>query len=166
MVEREREECQIIPFNFYFFGCFIVLKIMWKIEIIDDSSERIVKSLSAHFLVITSTFQKSATQVPIILGPRDLLSTFSSSGNTMISWSFCILWIDEDPGVRVSPLIHLLLQLFTRRSGFRGLPWWSSGWDSMIPLQGAWVWSLVGELRSHMLCGVAKKKKSGFKSNL
>ena len=27
------------------------------------------------------------------------------------------------------------------------------------PLQRAWVRSLVGELRSHMLCGVAKKKK-------
>ena len=26
-------------------------------------------------------------------------------------------------------------------------------------MQGARVWSLVGELRSHMLCGAAKKKK-------
>ena len=25
-------------------------------------------------------------------------------------------------------------------------------------MQGAWVWSLVGELRSHMPCGMAKKK--------
>ena len=38
-----------------------------------------------------------------------------------------------------------------------GLPWWSSG--SLLPLQGAWVQSLVGKLRSHMLSGVAKKVK-------
>ena len=50
-----------------------IKKIMWKIEIIDDSSERIVKKF-AHFLVIRSTFQKSATQVPVILGPRDYLA--------------------------------------------------------------------------------------------
>ena len=29
--------------------------------------------------------------------------------------------------------------------------------DATLPLQGAWVWSPVGELRSHMLCRVAKK---------
>ena len=40
----------------------------------------------------------------------------------------------------------------------RGLPWPSSGSDSALPLQGARVRSLVGELRSHMLCSMAKKK--------
>ena len=39
-----------------------------------------------------------------------------------------------------------------------GLPWRSTGWGSALPLQGVWVRSLVGELRSHMLRGVAKKK--------
>ena len=34
---------------------------------------------------------------------------------------------------------------------FLGLPWWSSGEDSALPVQQAWVQSLVGELRSHML---------------
>lgn len=29
-----------------------------------------------------------------------------------------------------------------------------------LPFQGAWVQSLVGKLRSHMLHGVAKKKKT------
>ena len=29
----------------------------------------------------------------------------------------------------------------------------------VLPLQGAWVQYLVGELRSHMLCCMAKKKK-------
>ena len=31
-----------------------------------------------------------------------------------------------------------------------GLLWWPSGRDSMLPMQGAWVRSLVRELRSHM----------------
>ena len=30
-----------------------------------------------------------------------------------------------------------------------GLPWWSSGWDTTLPLQGAWVRSPVGELGFH-----------------
>ena len=29
-----------------------------------------------------------------------------------------------------------------------GLPWWSSGQDSALPMQGTWVQSLVRELRS------------------
>ena len=43
-----------------------------------------------------------------------------------------------------------------------GLPWWSSDYDSMqFPPQGAWVWSLVEELRSCLLhCMVKKKKKT------
>ena len=38
-----------------------------------------------------------------------------------------------------------------------GIPWWPSGQDSALPLQGAQVRSMVGELRSHVLCSVAKK---------
>ena len=38
-----------------------------------------------------------------------------------------------------------------------GLSWWSSGLRPELPLQGAWDRILVGELRSLMLCGVAKK---------
>ena len=34
---------------------------------------------------------------------------------------------------------------------------------TLLPVQGAWVRSLVEELRSHMLCGVAKKKKESNK---
>ena len=40
-----------------------------------------------------------------------------------------------------------------------GLPSWSSVQDSMLPPQGAWVRSLVRELRSHMLHGTARKKE-------
>ena len=40
-----------------------------------------------------------------------------------------------------------------------GFPWWSSGWESMSPLQGAWVQSLDREVRSHRPHSVAKKKE-------
>ena len=33
----------------------------------------------------------------------------------------------------------------------QGLLWQPCGWDSMLPLQGVWVWSLLKELGSHML---------------
>ena len=39
------------------------------------------------------------------------------------------------------------------------LPWWPTGEDSVLPMQWAWVQSLVGELRSDMPHGMAKKKK-------
>ena len=36
---------------------------------------------------------------------------------------------------------------------------WSSGKDSALPLRRAWVQPMVEELRSHMTCSMAKKKK-------
>ena len=36
-------------------------------------------------------------------------------------------------------------KLLGKSRGLR-LPWWSSDWDSVLPMQGAWVWSLVREL--------------------
>lgn len=41
-----------------------------------------------------------------------------------------------------------------------GLPWWSSGWDSGLPMQGPRFQLWLGELRSHMACNVAKKTKT------
>ena len=41
----------------------------------------------------------------------------------------------------------------------KGIPWRSNGLDSALPLQGAQVQSLVGELRSHELHSVAQKNK-------
>ena len=32
------------------------------------------------------------------------------------------------------------------KNSFSGLPWWSNGWDSALPMQVAQVWPLVGEL--------------------
>ena len=41
-----------------------------------------------------------------------------------------------------------------------GLFWWIGNWDSTLPMQGAQVWSLTGELKiPHAACGQAKKKK-------
>ena len=42
------------------------------------------------------------------------------------------------------------------------LPWWCSGKDCALPLQGKWVWSLVCEPGSHRLHSVAKKKKTSL----
>ena len=35
-----------------------------------------------------------------------------------------------------------------------GLSWWSSDYDSMLLLQGAWIQSFITELKSHMLQAV------------
>ena len=40
-----------------------------------------------------------------------------------------------------------------------GIPWWSSGWDTIHPLQGKQVPSLVRELKCHMPHDVKEKKK-------
>ena len=42
-----------------------------------------------------------------------------------------------------------------------GLPWRSSGWDSLFPLQEAGVGSLVRELRSHTPHSTCIKKRGG-----
>ena len=40
-----------------------------------------------------------------------------------------------------------------------GIPWWSSGLDSELPLQGVWVQPLVGELRSCMTHSTAPQQR-------
>ena len=42
------------------------------------------------------------------------------------------------------------------KAGGWDYPWWLSGWVSALPMWRPWVWSLVGELGSHMPCHVAK----------
>ena len=39
------------------------------------------------------------------------------------------------------------------------LPWWSSGLDSMLPVQGAWVQSLIGELEIPQAASCSQKPK-------
>ena len=45
-----------------------------------------------------------------------------------------------------------------RKGSEKGVPWWSSGWDSVLLLLRTLVQSLVGELRSNKPCGMAKKE--------
>lgn len=40
-----------------------------------------------------------------------------------------------------------------------GLPWWCSSQDSILPMQRAWVWSLVEELRFPHAVWCSQKKK-------
>ena len=40
-----------------------------------------------------------------------------------------------------------------------GIPWWSSGYRILLPLEGTQVQSLVRELGSHKPCGQKKKKR-------
>lgn len=45
--------------------------------------------------------------------------------------------------------IHCSYQKFSTK----GTSWWSSGYDALLPVQGCrgpWVWTLVGELSSHV----------------
>ena len=59
-------------------------------------------------------------------------------------------------GLVIHPLAHWFL-LYHSKMTHQGLPWWSSGQNSTLAIQGLGMQSLVGELKSHMLPGVAKK---------
>ena len=50
---------------------------------------------------------------------------------------------------------------FVRRCPAQGIPWWPSGWDFTLPFVGAWVRSLVRELRSssHTVWPIKKERK-------
>ena len=61
-----------------------------------------------------------------------------------------------------NPFLHSEIEIFigdfpggpvVKTLGFLGFPGGSDGKDSELPLKRAWVWSPVGELRSHMLQG-------------
>ena len=54
-------------------------------------------------------------------------------------------------------LKSLCLSFFMRNMK-QGLPWQSNGYDSMLPMQGAQVPSLMGELRSCVPHSTAKNK--------
>ena len=67
--------------------------------------------------------------------------------------------------LRIKPSLMILGQSpLLKRYG--GLPWRSTGEDSALPMQGAWVRSLAGEIRSHMPCGTAKKIKKQNKTTM
>lgn len=47
-----------------------------------------------------------------------------------------------------------------------GVPWWSSGYNSVLLLLRAWIQSLNGELGSCKPCSMAKLKKKKKKTSL
>ena len=55
---------------------------------------------------------------------------------------------------------HLGRVILRPKLGNPGLPWQSCGLKTTLPMQGVWVWSLLGELRSHILCSAAKNLKT------
>ena len=51
----------------------------------------------------------------------------------------------------------IIIQLKNKLIKKQGIPWWSVQWLRLhLPVQGVQVRSLVRELRSHLLHGVAK----------
>ena len=61
-----------------------------------------------------------------------------------LAQSYTSLLLPSHPSQQTSPSFHSELSI-------EGVPWQFSGYDSALPLQGAWVRSLVGELRFHSL---------------
>ena len=92
------------------------------------------------------------------LFPGGVSSHVVVGGDVLIESSYELEWIFG----KNSTVCHILglrkcflgKVIFKLRSkgwlGVRwGLPWRSSGWDSVLPLKGTWVQSLVRELRSY-----------------
>ena len=74
--------------------------------------------------------------------------------------SHTTIWRQHDQQVSIvkGNKTPTLVNSLKKNTEFQGIPWQSSGQDSVLPLQGAWVQSLVGELRSHMPRSAAKTK--------
>ena len=90
------------------------------------------------------------------MGHQNHLGNFWRLSMPRPYWSWESLFLNEP---RSFP--HLLS--FCEKFGI--FQWKSGSWDfpdsplvkTVLPIKGTWVQSLVGELRSHMLCGTSKK---------
>ena len=63
------------------------------------------------------------------------------------------LWVVISESWKVNELVRFSVgraEIISIKKESGGLPWWSSGSDSMLPMPGLWIQSLVGELRSHI----------------
>ena len=69
---------------------------------------------------------------------------------------WCALQLSRNQ--RGSLCTYTFIRSFSDKKNVWGLPWQSSGWDFKLPLQGAWVWFVAGELRSRMPCGETRNK--------
>ena len=99
------------------------------------------------------------------LGQEDPMEEEMATHSSILSWR--IPWTEE-PGKRpsihthtreTSPVVQWLRLHASKAGDVGSIPDW--GWNPhpMLPKQGMWVPSPVGEVRSHILCYGAKKKK-------
>ena len=111
--------------------------------------------LPAYDARATRSIPGRGTEITCVTQPKQV---FSSTENNLIFYflnncrivfhSGCIILYSHKECTRVptslSPCQHIVSPFFF--FFFKeGLPWWSSDWDSELPMQGAWVRSLVGK---------------------
>jgi len=84
-----------------------------------------ITMLATYFLLYSHSTEKARTAVQI------LISGESGWVQLLNAQSFSFL--------------HRLI-IFKTKSWKQGLPWWSSSWVSVLPMQEAWVRSLIREL--------------------
>ena len=100
------------------------------------------------------------------LGWEDLLEKGMAAHFSNLAWR--IPWTEKPGGLQSMGLQRVRLNratngfTFTFKNVQGGLPWWSSGEDSALPMGVGWGWrwagSLVRELRFQMPRGQKKKK--------
>ena len=110
--------------------------------------------LPAYDARATRSIPGRGTEITCVTQPKQV---FSSTENNLIFYflnncrivfhSGCIILYSHKECTRVptslSPCQHIVSPFFFFFK--EGLPWWSSDWDSELPMQGAWVRSLVGK---------------------
>ena len=100
------------------------------------------------------------------LGREDLLEKGMAAHFSNLAWR--IPWTEKPGGLQSMGLQRVRLNratngfTFTFKNVQGGLPWWSSGEDSALPMGVGWGWRWVGsllrELRFQMPRGQKKKK--------
>ena len=121
-----------------------------------------VRAYFCRSLPLEASPDPPSASFAIVLAPQAVSTMASGPG----SWSlktppfpiaFNFKACDCFEGFRfwiLSPSLLWLLDSWVKFLLFRnpqmGLPWWSSGWDSLLPIQRALIQSLVRKLRSHM----------------
>ena len=118
--------------------------------------QKTLKSLLQHHSSKASIFQCSAFFIV------QVLPQYMTTGKTIVLTRQT--FVDKVMSLLFNMLSRLVKQTeriwkhpVSLKTWLRGLPWWSSSGDSAFPLQGAQIWSEVGELKSCMLQGIVKK---------